>query len=105
MTVEWRLQEALNAQGIWNACQLENALAETLGVRISRTALDKLLKNTPVHLRLETMQIVCNFLQKPLDAFLAITQEPIIRYPSLIQPYAPRLKALETGMIDPRQFF
>jgi Cro/C1-type HTH DNA-binding domain len=106
MAIEWHLQEVLQENKIANASQLEAALVGRLGVQISRVALDKLIKHQPASLRLETAQYLSTLLQVPLHAFLSVTPEPIIFQPGgLIQPYGQRFKIIETGMVDPGEFF
>lgn len=105
MAIEWRLQEVMHAQGIRNASQLEAALADMLGLQISRTALDKLLKKSPIQIRLETVQYLCTLFQVPLAQMLCVTPEPIIRQPVLIQPFVKQEKPITTLIVDPSQFF
>jgi hypothetical protein len=78
------------------ASQLEAALVARLGVRISRTALDKLLKREPVAIRPETMQLLCSLLQLPLQTFLSVTPEPAIPHPGgVTQPYVRQEKRID----------
>ena len=105
MAVEWRLHEVMREQGISNASQLQVALADRMGIQISRTALDKLLKKSPVQIRLETAQYLCTLLQVPLDRLLVITPEALIRQPVVIQPFVKQRQPLDTLMVDPSQFF
>jgi hypothetical protein len=106
MAIEWKLQDLLKAHGIANSSQLEAVLADRLGIRISRVALDKLIKKQPVSLRLETAQLLCNLFQLPLQDFLVITPEPVILHSGgLIQPYGRQIKTVDVGMVDPGQFF
>jgi hypothetical protein len=106
MAVDWRLKQALEAQGIRNASQLKALLEKRLGVSISRVALDKLIKNEPDCIRLKTAQILCDFLQLPLEAFLSVHPEPLIKHPAgLIQPYGKPESPLSPLMVDPAAFF
>lgn len=105
MTIEWKLAEVMKSQGFRNAGQLELAMAERLGIQISRVALDKLLKKTPNQIRLETAQYLCTLLQVPLESILIITPEALIRQPVLIQPFAKSCQPTETLIVDPSQFF
>jgi putative transcriptional regulator len=105
MAVEWMLQEVMRAQGIRNASQLEAALAGKLGIQISRTALDKLLKKAPVQIRLETVQYLCTLFQVPLEHLLCVTPEPVIRQPIPIQPFVKQKKPEASLIVDPSQFF
>lgn len=103
--IEWRFQQALKEKGIYNASQLEAALKEILGIDISRTALDKLVKTQPTQVRLETMQYLCTLLQTSLDRLLIITPDATIRHPVLIQPFGKKANPAESIMTDPSQFF
>jgi transcriptional regulator with XRE-family HTH domain len=106
MAVEWQLKKVLLTQEIYNAPQLTKALEEKLGIRISRVALEKLLKKQPASLRMETAQILCTVLQLPLEAFLKVTPEPLIRYPGeIIQPYKKQAQPEAPLIVDPRNFF
>lgn len=105
MAVEWKLQSVMRDCGIANASQLEAAMAERLGIQISRVALDKLLKKAPSQIRLETAQYLCTLLQVPLESLLIITPEALIRQPVLIQPFGKSPHANEPLMVDPSQFF
>ena len=105
MAVEWQLQAIMRDRGIQNASQLQAAMAEKLGIQISRVALDKLLKKTPSQIRLETAQYLCTLLQVPLDSFLVISPEPMIRQPVLSQPFVKPCQPAETLMVNPSQFF
>jgi hypothetical protein len=106
MAVEWRLRQVLETHGIRNASQLKTALERELGVRISRVALDKLIKNPPDCIRLKTAQILCDFLQLPLEALLRVHPEPIIKHSGgVMQPYVKPEKPVSSVMIDPAAFF
>lgn len=106
MAIDWRLKEVLESQGIPNAPRLKVALEERLGVQLSRISLDKLLNKTPHAVRLETVQFLCNLLQLPLEAFLTVTPEPIIKHPDgPYQPYGKQNKPTESLIIDPGAFF
>ncbi|MGE0201767.1 MAG: hypothetical protein AB7P76_12485 [Candidatus Melainabacteria bacterium] len=106
MAVEWRLQQALEEAGIPNPSRLKAALEETLGITISRAALGKLMGETPASLRMETAQILCTLLQRPLEAYLIVTPEPVIKTEGgLIQPYGKKTVVNPSFMSDPGQFF
>jgi DNA-binding Xre family transcriptional regulator len=105
MAVEWRLREVMTVQGITNASQLQAALEKTLGIHITRVALDKLIKKEPKHIKLETMQYLCDLFQVSLDELLIITPEPVIRRPSLVQPFGKKENPTEALMVDPSRFF
>lgn len=106
MAVEWNLKDALATQGIQNAPQLERSLQEVLGVRISRVALDKLLKKEPLTLKIQTAQLFCDLLQASLESFLTIKPEPVMRDPGgIIQPYGKQPQAKDALIVDPRDFF
>lgn len=108
MMIRWRLSEILAERGIHNARQFHEALMDMTGVRISTQALHELMRRPPVQLRLETAQILCSFLEVPLDTYLCITPESIQRPPHghVIKPYAqtPR-RLIETDFTDPGRFF
>ncbi|WP_373530942.1 helix-turn-helix domain-containing protein [Vampirovibrio sp.] len=105
MAVEWQLQAVMQDRGIRNASQLQAAMADRLGIQISRVALDKLLKKAPAQIRLETAQYLCTLLQVPLESLLIITPEALIRQPVLIQPFGKSSQTSEPFMVDPSQFF
>ena len=105
MAVEWQLQQMLASRGIANAPELKRVLEETLGIRISRAGLDKLLKNTPVQLRLETAQTLCTLLQVPLSAFFIVTPEPLIPHSGKpVQPYSTQNELIDSIITDPTKF-
>ena len=105
MAVDWRLRQVSEAQDIRNAAQLQEALVAKMGIRLSRTALDKLLKRQPVQIRLETAQYLCTLLEVPLEGLLVITPEPIICQPTPIQPFGRKEHPAEALMVDPSRFF
>lgn len=100
MAIDWRLRETLTSRDIDNASELERALREQLGIQLSRTALDKLLKQEPACLKLQTAQILCTLLQTPLSDILTITPEPPYSSGQLIKPYGKK-PAKESLIVDP----
>jgi transcriptional regulator with XRE-family HTH domain len=102
----WKLADILKAHGIQTPLQLKRELEEKLGVSISRQALTKLIENEPQELRLETAQLLCDFLGLPLENFLLITPEKREKSSQeLIQPYkAKRTPKIHT-MTNPMDFF
>src|SRR5690349_8147125 len=101
MAIEWRLREALEASGIFNASQLEAALRETLGISISRTALDKLIKQQPALIRLETIQYLSTLLQLSSERLISVTPEAVICNPHTLKPFVQKTNLIEPLMVDP----
>ncbi len=104
MAVEWTLGQCLEAKNIHNAYQLHDALESELGIIISPQALRKLLVQPPRHLRIETAQILCNLLQEPLEAYLRVLPEPIVRTSTLIHPYYPKSELIDRVFENPLKY-
>jgi hypothetical protein len=104
MAVYWRLKELLEAQGIHGAAGLHRALVEDLGLKISPQAFAKMLRKPPEALRITTAQAICTLFHVPLQDFLVITPDPIIKSASIIQPYRANPQETETLFIDPAGF-
>lgn len=105
MLITWQLKQLLAAHGIHNPCELERALMEVLGVRITHQALGKLLNKPPEILKLQTAQYFCNLTQQPLSSFFEIHPEPLIAKPSeIIRPYKRPLRTDDNPFADPLAF-
>ena len=107
--IEWRLKEVLLENGIQNASQFKLALEETVGIDISRVALNKLFTREPAALRLQTAQFICTLFQISLDHFLKVSPESSnsTTQPtgSIIQPYGCKRQCESPMIVDPRSFF
>jgi hypothetical protein len=104
MAIEWTLGQCLEAKNIHNAYQLHDALESELGIIISPQALRKLLVQSPRHLRIETAQVLCNLLQEPLETYLRVLPEPIVRAATLIHPYHPKPEQVESLFDNPLKY-
>ncbi len=101
--IDWQLQTLMQANGLKNSTVLYEAMRQTLGVDISRQALDKLLKHQPKQLKLETAEYLCSYFQVGLSELLTITTQPRAkRVETLIKPYVS--KAPPVIFSDPEAF-
>lgn len=103
--IDWRLKDLLERRVIKNSARLQQAMASSLRVDISRQALDLLLQEAPKQLRLETAQYLCSFFQVPLNEFLLITPEPLPKDTgTIIKPYSPNKAWPDAIFTNPDEF-
>ncbi len=90
MEIKWRLRMAAAQREVWTGAQLQKALAERAGLRLSSPSVSALLTKQPNQLKLHTLAALCTALQCTPNDLIEVDTAPInpavARKPAREQP-------------------